>query len=276
MVLALRRRLSLGSPSFSGLFFALYVASMPIYCLIRLAGNNVWTAGATVFTCVVWFAFSLVHSTESKGLSRTLLMLGSGFLIALTFEYLGATTGFLFGEYHYTDLLGFKAFGVVPVVIPLAWFMMLYPAWETVRFLLQKVRFATLITIALSAFAMTAWDLSLDPRMVRDGAWVWPNGGFYFGIPLSNYVGWLVTSATIFAFWTVIDPRPIGSDRKPAALPVTLAIWAYIVTWLGESLANATFWGGPAIALIVFVAMGVVGAPALRLALRALLTPARS
>ena len=47
--------------------------------------------------------------------------------------------------------------------------------------------------IALAAGALTAWDVFLDPRMARDGYWVWPQGGRYEGVPASNFVGWFVT-----------------------------------------------------------------------------------
>ncbi|MCS6849262.1 MAG: hypothetical protein RMN52_16280 [Anaerolineae bacterium] len=46
-------------------------------------------------------------------------------------------------------------------------------------------------------------------------------------------------------------------------------MWAYVVTWLGESLANAVFWGGPAVAVAVFAGMGMFGGPALWILLRA-------
>jgi putative membrane protein len=34
-----------------------------------------------------------------------------------------------------------------------------------------------------AAGALTAWDVYVDPRMVREGYWAWPQGGRYEGIP---------------------------------------------------------------------------------------------
>ena len=45
----------------------------------------------------------------------------------------------------------------------------------------------------LAAGALTAWDVFLDPRMVREGYWTWPGGGRYEGVPASNFAGWFVT-----------------------------------------------------------------------------------
>jgi putative membrane protein len=248
----------------SGWLFALYLFSLPTYCLVRLSGDSTWIWLATAFTCISWFFCSLQHTNETHGATHTGSLLLSGFAIALLFEHLGSTYGFLFGNYHYTDLLGFKVLGSVPVIIPVAWFMMLYPAWAVAGFVTRRMRgigrlFARIVC---GAAAMTAWDLSLDPRWVADGAWAWHDGGSYFGIPLSNFLGWFVTAALIYCVWSLLLRRRLA--KSPEAQPGSLALWIYIVTWLGESAANGLFWGGPVLAGIVFVAMGLFGAPVLR------------
>jgi putative membrane protein len=189
-------------------------------------------------------------------------------------EYLGSKHGFIFGNYTYTDNLGYKALGQVPVIIPVAWFMMLYPSWETAGLLTRRmsgVKYQA-SRVILAALAMTAWDLSLDPRMVADGNWIWHDGGAYFGIPLSNFAGWIITSAMIYAVWMLLDKRDwrLGIEDSNVQSPLfnlqsQLPIWAYIITWIGESMANALFWGGPLVALWVFVAMGLFAVPALRI-----------
>lgn len=268
----------------SSVFFVAYLLSMPIYCLVRLSGEEAWIGSSTAFTAISLFAFSLAHCVETRSVRRASLMLVAGSAIALTMEHLGSTYGLIFGHYDYTDKLGPKAFGSVPLIIPIAWFMMLYPAWHVADLLVTrgmagKTQGARRVTpfvmrvappiarIIIAALAMTAWDLSLDPRMVADGNWIWPDGGEYFGIPLSNYAGWFITSALIYCAW-----HPLIGPSSPALsisnLSSLLPIWAYIVTWLGESVANAVFWGGPAVAAAVFVGMGLFGGPALWILLR--------
>lgn len=269
----LRRRPSL-------IFLALYVLSMPVYCLIRIWGSDTLIGIATAATAAFLFLFSLSHCIETRGLPRAGAMLGVAFAIALLMEYLGSKHGFLFGNYTYTDNLGYKALGQVPVIIPVAWFMMLYPSWETAGVLvqhskIQKQKAKILLHVIIAALAMTAWDLSLDPRMVADGNWIWHDGGAYFGIPLSNFAGWVITSAMIYAVWSLLDKRDrglqVGDYARESSSPnlqSQLPIWAYIITWIGESMANALFWGGPLVALCVFVAMGLFAVPALQILIR--------
>ncbi len=264
-------------------FFILYLLSMPIYCLVRLSGQQALIGPSTALTAISLFAFALTHCIETRGAARSLLMLIAGFAIALTTEYLGSSYGLLFGQYDYTDNLGPKVLGKVPVIIPIAWFMMLYPAWHVADLLVTRyaARIASdariargALRIIIAALAMTAWDLSLDPRMVADGNWVWRDGGAYFGIPISNYFGWFVTSALIYCAWQWIEPptlfSPSPSGCRLSILDAQLLpIWAYIVTWLGESMANAIFWGRPAVAAAVFIGMGIFAGPALLIMVRA-------
>ena len=52
----------------------------------------------------------------------------------------------------------------------------------------------TVGTPVIGAFAMTAWDLALDPgtATIRQ-AWIWEDGGGFFGVPLVNFLGWTFT-----------------------------------------------------------------------------------
>ncbi len=250
--------------SISQIVFGLYLLALPIYCLLRLAGESEWQRILTFAIPCLLCLTGFIHAVEYQGWRRALFLFGSGALISLIAEALGASTGILFGNYSYTDQLGYKLFGLVPWLIPIAWCSMLYLAWH-VAWGSVKPHAPRLISQALhittAALAITAWDLSLDPRMVQDGYWVWHQGGPYFGIPISNYVGWFVTALVIFGVWSIgwIDHSMINSQSSIIDLPKL----AYLIVWLGESMANVVFWAGPGVGLSVFVGMGVFALPVL-------------
>ena len=59
----------------------------------------------------------------------------------------------------------------------------------------MKVRFNVIALPIVAAFVMTQWDLVMDPPSSTIAkAWIWHDGGAYFGVPLLNYLGWLLTS----------------------------------------------------------------------------------
>lgn len=167
-------------------------------------------------------------------------------------ELVGVRTGRPFGHYRYGERLGARV-GGVPVLAAAAWAMMARPSWVVAGTIDARPS----RRIPLAAAALTAWDVFLDPRMARDGFWTWPQGGRYEGIPASNFAGWFVTGACVFAVWSVLDPAPPRRGDDGA-----LALYGW--TWIGETFANAALWKRPRVAVAGSVAMGALALPALR------------
>ena len=99
--------------------------------------------------------------------------------------------------------------------------------------------------------------------MVREGYWTWPGGGRYEGVPASNFAGWLLTAAAVFAVFAVAD----GDDDPARDGDGALALYAW--TWAGETVANAALWRRPRVAAAGAAAMGAFALPALRARRRA-------
>ena len=263
--------------------FGAYLLALPAYCLFRTTGNTIMQDILTFAIPILLGASCLAHAVDTLGWRRAGLLFVTACAIAFAAEWLGSSTGLIFGSYQYSESLGFKLLGSVPWLIPLAWFMVAYPSWFVAGLLSQSVA----SRIAIAALAVTTYDLSLEPRMVADGAWIWRDHGLYFGVPLSNFVGWFVTASAIFTIWTLITrtgttsrsgglhsltPQPsYAVHDRPQSLsrPLSTSFFnaqmpaiAYIVLWLGESIAQIAFWGGTTIGLVVFLGMGSVAAPA--------------
>jgi putative membrane protein len=150
---------------------------------------------------LVFVLFAVLHCALCEGWRRTGLFFATAAVVSWVLEETGVRTGLIYGPYHYSNLLGPKL-GDVPVLIPLAWFMMIYPSWVTARALVRGVdtrRAAGIAALALvAAMVMTAWDTVMDPGMAAAGNWVWEKGGAYFGVPLRNYAGWLLTTFLVY------------------------------------------------------------------------------
>ena len=156
-------------------------------------------------------------------------------------ELVGSRTGIPFGRYSYTTVLKPQIAGV-PLTVPLAWLMMLPPAWA-VGAIIGGNRWSAIL---ISAGAITAWDFFLDPLMVGWNCWRWKRPGRYLGIPLVNFLGWFLAAVVI----TFIAAPP---ELSGLLLPL-LAI--YLLTWLLQTIAQLFFWKKAKSALGGFVAMG--------------------
>lgn len=214
-------------------------------------------------------AFCFVHSVVMLGHQRAVLLLALCTTLAFASEYIGESTGTIFGPYFYTDVLGPKIAGRIPLLIPFAWYMMFYPSYVVTNLLAdghpvsQGRGSAWILWVsALSALVMTAWDLTMDPIMshhacatgstsclppvlnegiVGHPAWVWTDGGAYFGVPYSNYRGWLLTAFVVFLLYRLLErklvhaPWPGGVSKVMAVLPVlAYGSMAFIDAWLGS------------------------------------------
>ncbi|MDO9130538.1 MAG: carotenoid biosynthesis protein [Anaerolineales bacterium] len=100
--------------------------------------------------------------------------------------------------------------------------------------------------VLVSALTFTAWDLFLDPQMAAWDFWQWDAPGLYFGIPLTNFLGWLAVSALITL---LIGPR---------GLPAAPLAFVYAATWLLQTIGLGLFWGQPGPALFGFTGMGTM------------------
>lgn len=205
--------------------------------------NNALPENYTALTTAVGFAFCLVHGASQTGWRKVLILAGTCFIVAMALECIGVSTGKIYGPYHYSDQLGPKFLGLVPYLIPLAWFMMMYPSLVIAQDLLRTSAprgIKILLTAGLGGLVMTAWDLVMDPFMVQAGHWTWDGPAktlVYFGIPLQNYWGWFITTLLTFAiyFFVTANTRSGGGKievRWPAVMYATVGLSSVLTAYL--------------------------------------------
>lgn len=184
----------------------------------------------TLLTFVVGF----LHAGQRCGWRRASLLLIVVFVVGITFESVGVASGRVYGPYHYTDRLGPKLFSLVPILIPVAWFMMMYAsltiADTIIPYHLARPSNRRLLVAAVGGMVMTAWDLAMDPLMVAGGYWVWEVQGAYFGVPLQNFWGWWLTTFTaLFIYQAVAVELRLPHPAPAGDVPLIWAILIYVI-----------------------------------------------
>lgn len=169
---------------------------------------------------------ALAHAAGALGWRRAILLLVVGSTISLASELLGTSTGLPFGDYSYTGLLGYRIAGLVPFPIPLSWFLMIYASLAICgRILTVGDDSASRWRWALMGGAvLTAWDVSMDPAMsAATSHWIWHQPGFFYGMPLINWIGWYGTGVIVSrAMLAVVPPSAFALRVSPAWLPLAL------------------------------------------------------
>lgn len=238
------------------LFLALF-----IYRALLAPLADLPTFGGVALPTLALMLFSLFHAIYALGWRHTLVFFVISAVVSWGFEQVGVATGAVYGPYHYTEVLGPKL-GHVPLLIPIAWFMMIYPSYVianllvTGRPLVSRPGLGRLVWLAfIGALVMTAWDLSVDVILSGPGAqaWIWHDGGPYFGIPVQNFAGWVLTTFTVYILYRLferwVSPQPLaGLTLATAALPLL----AYAAMALSQMLT-----GNPALQVITPFTMGI-------------------
>ena len=171
------------------------------------------------------------------------LMLG---IFAWTFEAFSVLTGWPYSPFVYGDIMAGKIAGLVPWTVPFAWVPLLLGSGWVAHTLTKGSR--SWQWLVLTAAFTTLVDVVLDPAAVAFGFWIWEQPGVWYGVPLQNYFGWII-SALIGA--SLVRKLNWSAAPKLMALSsgVSLSLWTIICFalqfWLAGVIglvATTGFW----------------------------------
>ena len=220
-----------------GIVIAVYLA-----LVVGFAWNPTPLAQALA---VIGILAAVIHASLFYGWKDALALFSICVVITFIVENIGAATGFPFGHYHFEVGSELPHVGLIPVIVGPLWFGMGYFSWIVAGTLLggamvqnRKMKLVALPIVA--AFVMAQWDVVMDPpESTISKAWIWHDGGAHFGVPLSNYFGWLLTSWLFYqAFALYLDRRRAISAAESGRALKLVAILLY----LASGLTHVTPW----------------------------------
>ena len=219
--------------------------------VLQLFAGRVPSLLIVIFHVIPPALFAVIHGARiyhSRGIFVfTTLCLGVGTI----FESVSLRTGFPFGHYNFTDLMGPKLFDL-PILLALAYVGMGYLSWVLGLAILgcqnETLSRKNIVLLPLAAsFGMTAWDLSMDPVWADiDHAWVWRDGGSYYGVPISNFFGWFLTVYIFYQLFALYL-------RNRVTIPSQTGHWRVAILFYAVSAAGNLLVVAPAFLGGVFV-----------------------
>ncbi len=135
------------------------------------------------------FGLLMLHH-QSEFRLKTILVFITIFIVGILVEIIGVQTGLIFGSYTYGSGLGLKIWDT-PVLIGMNWLLLIY----TTQSIVQKIKIAPILRIALGASMMLMYDLVLEQVAPKMDMWTWDGGQ----VPLENYVAWFIVAAVFHA-----------------------------------------------------------------------------
>jgi bisanhydrobacterioruberin hydratase len=157
------------------------------------------------------------------GTYASLLLLILSWLV----EHIGATTGFPFGSYTYTNVLLPKIADVVPLAIPFAWLMVVPASLGITEYVMNTTAPFLASTsnqnhrLWLKMFGAASFtvllDMTIEPVSVHvNGYWEWKQTDFsYYGVPISNFIAWWILS--LLLVWMISMFQQLAQKKSANA-----------------------------------------------------------
>jgi len=175
-------------------------------------------------------------------------------LYAYVIEYIGTKTGIPYGDFAYEVPLGPMLFDTIPLGLPVFFLPLVLNSYLLCLLLLGGRAASVFVRLPAVIATVLAVDLVLDPAAVALGFWSY-GGGVYYGVPLSNYAGW-VLSATVAT--VLVDVAFDGTElvRRVRSCPFMLDdLVSFVLLW---GAVNAVYGAAIPVAVALLFGLGLV------------------
>ena len=184
----------------------------------------------------IFLAVYLAGCSLHLGLKRALLFGVAGYVIAWLSEFSSIHNGFPYGHYYYIDGTRGREIWVlgVPLMDSISYVFLAYASYSLALLVLAPLlRSSWMIYVLetgkirdsfqarmLGALLFVYLDIIIDPLALRGDRWFlgqiygYPEQGIYFGVPLSNFLGWFAVGFLMIYVLQKIDRylRRIGAS----------------------------------------------------------------
>lgn len=142
-------------------------------------------------------------------------------------EWVGVHSGRLFGEYHYSTVLGPLLFGV-PVTLGFAWIAVVCNAVLISYDFGQRGLRLLLLRAVQVGFWTVLLDLVLDPVAHARNFWHWEGVGGFYQVPWSNFGGWLIAGAALSMLLPAVPVTCLAARRGTRLYQAILILFGLI------------------------------------------------
>lgn len=183
-----------------------------------------------------------LHGSVLYGWSGILAYTVIGLIVGFSLEASSVATGFPFGHYTH-NVAGPKPAGV-PIIAIVSYMLVGWFAWTIGKTLVldrpdRPQPLSRISVPVVAAFALAGFDLVFDQQgatIRHDWTYHFPSG--QFGVPLTNFLGWIFTGWVLFQAFALIEQR-----FRPAAAASARATWLLpCLVWLAMAVPIPFQW----------------------------------
>lgn len=223
-------------------FFLIFLSLSLCGCLAVIMADHpaaIWVAMASnIFLAMPGIYGLFLNTRKGEGLKSLLSLAAFAYFI----ESLGVITGYPYGAFFYGDRLGPLSPTGVPFLLPFSWVPLVIGAVYLSRTLFaQQSKWRQHLS---AAGLLVLVDLGLDPVAAHIKYWTWVDGGPVYGVPLSNFGGWVLSGLV----GSLLVPEFQSRLSKPWLLALgylmSLVMWSAASLYLGFYGTAVVVYGG--------------------------------
>ncbi|MED4533160.1 carotenoid biosynthesis protein [Metabacillus fastidiosus] len=196
-----------------------------------------WLEWANAFFLILAGTLASIFFIKRFNWKRGILINFIIFSLSFLIEFIGSSYNIIFGKYYYTNQFAPTLFNV-PLAIGFAWLLVM----GTSHVLAMKIfpKGGILYAVTGSFIAVTI-DLIIDPVAYKlKEYWIWEEPGFYYNIPLSNFIGWFLVALLLhllILFFIKIEKIPYSNslwEKRMITLFILLVSMFVLLGFIGR------------------------------------------
>jgi uncharacterized membrane protein len=178
---------------------------------------------------LIFLLIYITGCTLHLGLKRTILFCIAGYLLAWLSELSSIHTGFPYGSYYYLEhTRGLEIWVLgVPLMDSISYVFLAYASYSVALLMVSPIQRSSWLiyvletektrysrhTALLGTLLFVYLDIIIDPVALQGNRWFlgqiygYNEPGIYFGVPISNFIGWFVVGFLMIATLQKIDER---------------------------------------------------------------------
>lgn len=201
---------------FAKRYGALIIVVFHVVGLLLLGGP--WREDLVVLTPLNLLLLGLLYGLNAHKTSHRFAYWAPAFL-GFIIEVIGTNSGYPFGAYTYSAILGPRLFAT-PLMLGLLWWVLIRSWFDISRYISSNLWVRSVIT----GLGMVTMDFFIEPVAIELNFWRWEKTE----VPIENYVAWFILSV-IFARLTAIGDTP--NKLSKYVLP-TLYLFFAALCWV--------------------------------------------
>lgn len=233
------------------LISAILAAFVPVGFVMANVDFPPGASYVSLASVVVLFIPTALAAAYWLGKRDAILLLSLLGVYAFIIESFALATGYPYGNFSYSELIGLRLLGAAPLALFFSWTPLLLAAYSVSANILDNIW----ARIGATTLVLVIFDFVLDPGAVYLKFWSYSEGGWYYGVPWSNFLGWVVSGFFGAGLLELFLHRTRPLLPVPVQLIYSAFLTLYLWTWI-------SFFGGllipGVIGCIVLVSLALV------------------